>query len=162
MRKTTRILVYLAVGFGFVLAWLPAGRSLLFGSDPTDIDMNDSLQTEDIITDDAWRTPIPDLGYREREGRALFRHYCALCHGQSGEGDGFNAYNLDPKPRDLSDHEFQTAQTDEDLAEVIGGGGGDAGLSNAMPPWGKVLGERKIGYVIAYLRTLADSLPETD
>ena len=34
----------------------------------------------------------------ETEGKRLFAHYCATCHGERGQGDGQNAYNLDPKP----------------------------------------------------------------
>ena len=35
-------------------------------------------------------------------GKATFQHYCQTCHGETGAGDGFNAFNLDPHPRDLS------------------------------------------------------------
>ncbi|MEE9170069.1 MAG: c-type cytochrome [bacterium] len=41
--------------------------------------------------------------YAERKGKHLYAHYCAVCHGASGEGDGFNAFNLDPRPRNLAD-----------------------------------------------------------
>ncbi len=98
--------------------------------------------------------PEPDLGYNAREGRAVYRHYCVTCHGDEGHGDGFNAYNLDPKPRDLADPEFQAKRTDDDLAAVIRTGGGVAGLSSAMPPWGRTLDERQIGNVVDYIRTL--------
>jgi mono/diheme cytochrome c family protein len=37
------------------------------------------------------------------EGRAVYAHYCAGCHGETGRGNGFNAANLDPYPRDLTD-----------------------------------------------------------
>jgi mono/diheme cytochrome c family protein len=98
--------------------------------------------------------PLPDLGYNAREGRALYRHYCLTCHGEEGHGDGFNAYNLDPKPRDLADPAFQAKRTDEDLVAVIRSGGGVAGLSTGMPPWGRTLSERKIRNIVDYLRTL--------
>lgn len=102
----------------------------------------------------AWRLPEPDLGYNVREGRDLFAHYCATCHGDEGRGDGFNAYSLDPKPRDLGDPAFQAGRTDADLTGVIRAGGGVAGLSNAMPPWGRTLEERQISNLVAFLRTL--------
>jgi mono/diheme cytochrome c family protein len=97
---------------------------------------------------------VPDLGYNAREGRAVFRHYCATCHGVEGQGDGFNAYNLDPKPRDLSDPAFQAKRSDDDLASVIRSGGGVAGLSTGMPPWGRTLAERQIRNLVDYIRTL--------
>ncbi|HXI04195.1 MAG TPA: cytochrome c, partial [Candidatus Saccharimonadales bacterium] len=102
----------------------------------------------------AWKMPVPELDYNGREGRALFGHYCATCHGAEGRGDGLNAYNLDPKPRDLSDPAFQKARTDDDLTSVIRSGGGAAGLSTGMPPWGRTLGDRKIDDLVAFIRTL--------
>jgi len=98
--------------------------------------------------------PQPDLRYTAREGRALYRHYCATCHGAEGHGDGFNAYNLDPKPRDLADPDFQAKRGDDDLAAIIRSGGGVAGMSTGMPPWGRTLNERRIRSIIDYLRTL--------
>jgi mono/diheme cytochrome c family protein len=103
----------------------------------------------------AWELPMPELSYNLREGNALFQHYCATCHGPEGHGDGFNAYNLDPKPRDFGDPAFQHAHTDEDLVAVIRSGGGAAGLSTGMPPWGRTLGERQMRNLVLYLRTLA-------
>lgn len=98
--------------------------------------------------------PVPDLGYNAREGRALYRHYCLTCHGEEGHGDGFNAFNLDPKPRDLADPTFQTKKSDDDLAAIIRSGGGVAGLSTGMPPWGRTLPERNIRNIVDYLRAL--------
>jgi mono/diheme cytochrome c family protein len=103
--------------------------------------------------------PIPDLGYNAREGRAVYRHYCLTCHGEEGHGDGFNAFNLDPKPRDLAEPAFQVKKTDEDLAAVIRSGGGVAGLSTGMPPWGRTLSERKIRNLVDYLRALRNPSP---
>jgi len=98
--------------------------------------------------------PAPELGYNAREGQALFRHYCAPCHGEEGHGDGFNAFNLDPRPRDLGAPELQAQRSDEDLTSLLRTGGGAAGLSSAMPPWGRTLSERQIQSLLRYLRTL--------
>jgi len=103
--------------------------------------------------------PIPDQGYSAREGGALFHYYCATCHGVERHGDGLNAYNLDPKPRDLSDPEFQKKRTDDDLAGVIRSGGGVAGRSNGMPPWGRTLGDRKVRNIVTFIRTLKPPAP---
>lgn len=99
--------------------------------------------------------PQPDLAYGARQGRQLFAHYCSTCHGPEGGGDGFNAYSLDPRPRDLSQAAFQSERTDTDLAAVIRSGGGVLGLSTNMPPWGHTLNDRQISYLVQYLRTLA-------
>lgn len=98
--------------------------------------------------------PIPALGYNAREGRALFRHYCLNCHGEEGRGDGFNAFNLDPRPRSLADSAFQAQHSDVDLLAAIRSGGGAVGLSTGMPPWGRTLNERQIQNVVIYVRTL--------
>ena len=101
-----------------------------------------------------WVLPTPTLGYVAREGRTLFGHYCSTCHGAAGHGDGFNAYNLDPKPRDLGDPAWQSKRTDVEIEAVIRMGGGAAGLSTGMPPWGKTLSDRQITYLVAFVRTL--------
>ncbi|MGA7613696.1 MAG: cytochrome c [Thermoanaerobaculia bacterium] len=98
--------------------------------------------------------PQPDLPYRTREGHVLFGHYCEVCHGTEGHGDGFNSYNLDPKPQDLGDPSFQSSHTDDDLVAVISTGGGAAGLSAEMPPWSPTLSQREIGELVQYIRTL--------
>jgi mono/diheme cytochrome c family protein len=96
----------------------------------------------------------PALTYEARQGQAVYRHYCQTCHGEAGAGDGFNAYNLDPHPRDLSDPVFQKAKSDADLADAIRRGGSGVGLSALMPPWGHTLSERQVTDVVAFLRSL--------
>jgi mono/diheme cytochrome c family protein len=98
-------------------------------------------------------------GYEVRLGRDVFVHYCATCHGDAGAGDGFNAYNLDPRPRDLSDPAFQKKKSDADLADTIRRGGAGVGLSSLMPPWGRTLSERQVGEVVLYVRSLKKNAP---
>ena len=99
------------------------------------------------------RPPAP-LPYEVRLGKITFTHYCQTCHGESGAGDGFNAFNLDPHPRDLSDPEFQKKKSDAELADAIRRGGAGVGLSALMPPWGHTLSPRQIDELVLYLRTL--------
>jgi mono/diheme cytochrome c family protein len=94
------------------------------------------------------------LNYEQSNGKKLFEHYCAVCHGPSGEGDGFNAFNLNPKPRNLTDRAAMTSFSDQQLADAISRGGLERGKSNLMPPWGHTLNERQVRYLVAYLRTL--------
>lgn len=98
--------------------------------------------------------PVAAASYEARQGKVVYDHYCLTCHGESGGGDGFNSFNLDPHPRDLSDPAFQKAKTDADLADAIRRGGAGVGLSSLMPPWGHTLSERQVGELVAYLRTL--------
>ena len=94
------------------------------------------------------------LTYELRLGKATYQHYCMTCHGETGAGDGFNAFNVQPQPRDHTDPAFQKAKTNADLADAIRRGGAGVGLSPLMPPWGKTLTEDQIKEVISYIRTL--------
>jgi mono/diheme cytochrome c family protein len=101
----------------------------------------------------------PAPTYEAQLGREVFAHYCSTCHGETGAGDGFNAYNLDPHPRDLSDPAFQRKKTDAELADTIRRGGAGVGLSSLMPPWGRTLTERQVGEVVLYMRSLKKPVP---
>jgi mono/diheme cytochrome c family protein len=108
---------------------------------------------EPALAAGAPKAPAPAPSYEVRMGRDVYRHYCQTCHGETGAGDGFNAYNLDPRPRDFSDPALQK-KPDADLRDAIRRGGAGVGLSPLMPPWGHTLDDRKIDDVVLYLRTL--------
>ena len=92
--------------------------------------------------------------YELRLGKGIYGHYCQTCHGETGAGDGFNAFNLDPRPRDLSDPALQKKKSDAELADTIRRGGAGVGQSVLMPPWGHTLSARQIDEVILYIRAL--------
>lgn len=50
---------------------------------------------------------IGDPAARER-GRQLFAKYCALCHGERGDGRGERRTGLSTPPRDLTDSSWQS------------------------------------------------------
>jgi mono/diheme cytochrome c family protein len=108
--------------------------------------------------DEAKPANQPDkvLNYEQSNGQKLFEHYCAVCHGASGEADGFNSFNLNPKPRDLSDRGAMQRFSDQQLFLAIVQGGAERGKSNLMPPWGHTLNDCQIRYLVAYLRTLGE------
>lgn len=99
----------------------------------------------------------PDGSYELRLGKGIFRHYCQTCHGETGAGDGFNAFNLDPRPRDLSDPVLQKKKSDAEFADAIRRGGAGVGLSPLMPPWGRTLSRAEIDQVVLYVRSLKKS-----
>jgi mono/diheme cytochrome c family protein len=101
----------------------------------------------------------PQPSYELRLGKAVFSHYCQTCHGETGAGDGFNAFNLDPRPKDLSDPALQKKKSDADLADAIRRGGLGVGLSPLMPPYGHTLSARQIEVVVLYLRALRKEAP---
>src|SRR5213593_5312573 len=67
-------------------------------------------------------------------GQALFARNCAVCHGESGRGDGTSAAGFATKPADLTDGRLMNGLPDEFLYNVILHGGPAEGLSPAMPP----------------------------
>jgi mono/diheme cytochrome c family protein len=106
-------------------------------------------------------TVVPvQLTYLERKGKRLFLHYCAVCHGETGAGDGFNAYNLNPRPRNLTDPEFLNAVSDAWLAEIIAQGGRGVNKSPLMPTWGNTLNKRQIEALVTFIRTLPGSVEQ--
>ncbi len=84
-------------------------------------------------------------------GKQYYEAYCMVCHGKTGIGDGFNAFNLDPRPANLT---VAKKRGDEHLFKVISDGSASVGGSPLCPPWGKTLAEDRIKSIIAYLRTL--------
>lgn len=97
------------------------------------------------------------------EGRKLFAYYCASCHGEKGMGDGFNAVNLDPQPRDLTDKKevYMAKQKNEHLFKVISTGGKSIEKSPRMPPFGNTISEKERWQIIAFVRTLHSYKDET-
>ena len=95
-----------------------------------------------------------ELAHSQIRGKAIYLYYCATCHGDTGNSDGFNAYSLPEPPPKLSDTKFMALLSDETIKQAIKEGGGGIGLSPYMPIWGGVLTDRDISDVTSYLRTL--------
>lgn len=92
--------------------------------------------------------------YELRVGKSTYDSYCQTCHGETGAGDGSNAFNLDPRPRDLTVVESRAQKTDADLEDAIRRGGAGVGLSPLMPPYGRTLTADQVRGVVLFLRTL--------
>lgn len=105
--------------------------------------------------------PYERYSFMERQGKALFDHYCAVCHGTSGQGDGFNSYNLEPRPHSFTDSSYTAMLSDATLAEVIARGGRGVNRSVLMPAYIQTLSAYQIDQVVAYLRTFTN-LKSTD
>ncbi|HSP17404.1 MAG TPA: cytochrome c [Thermoanaerobaculia bacterium] len=97
--------------------------------------------------------PPRPSAYELQLGKDVYQRYCAGCHGDTGAGDGFNSFNLDPHPRDLADPKFQKSKTNLDLADAVRRGGSGVGLTSLMPPWGHTLDDRHINAVVLYIRS---------
>lgn len=96
------------------------------------------------------------LTYEERQGKQIYMKYCAVCHGEEGKGDGFNAYNLDPKPRNFTDTIYMNVLSDIRLLETIREGGRGVNKSPLMPSWGGRLKGEEIEYVMAYVHSFGN------
>jgi mono/diheme cytochrome c family protein len=89
-------------------------------------------------------------------GAEFYATTCTPCHGATGKGDGAASAALVPKPRDLTDKEWQATVTDEYLHEIIQYGGGKVGKALTMPG-NPVLGSQPetMASLIAHIRTMA-------
>jgi mono/diheme cytochrome c family protein len=104
---------------------------------------------DSLIRNDPWIR----YTYTERQGKQLFEQYCVVCHGQNGEGDGFNAYNLNPKPHSLADSTYMKPLSSETLTEVISFGGKGVNKSVLMPAYQNTLVKTQISNLVGYIET---------
>jgi cytochrome c553 len=108
---------------------------------------------DSLIRNDPWIR----YTYTERQGKQLFEQYCVVCHGQGGEGDGFNAYNLNPRPHSLSDSTYMRALSSETLTETISFGGKGVNKSVLMPAYQNTLSKTQISNVIIYIESFTQT-----
>jgi mono/diheme cytochrome c family protein len=109
------------------------------------------------IEDLAARNLSPDPLVKSRSrGAEVYKHYCSICHGDNGKGDGFNSTNLAVPPRNFSAAQFWRQATDEHLLLAVSKGGPAVGKSVLMPAWGKTLTDRNMRDIVAFLHTLAE------
>lgn len=94
-------------------------------------------------------------GHAVEAGRARYATHCAVCHGESGRGDGPSAAGFATRPADLTDGRLMNPLPDDFLVRVIRQGGPAEGLSAGMPPFAAFLTDADAREVIAYLRSLA-------
>jgi mono/diheme cytochrome c family protein len=118
---------------------------------------SDVLKEPSPIEDLAVRNKSPDpLVESQSRGAKAYKHYCSICHGDKGQGDGFNSTNLAVPPRNFSAAQFWRQATDEQLLLTVTKGGPAAGKSVLMPAWGKTLTDRDMRDIVAFLHTLAE------
>jgi len=90
----------------------------------------------------------------QTRGHLVYEHYCQICHGPEGQGNGFNSAMLTPPPRNFADEAFWKQIDQAELQKVIALGGKATGKSVLMPPWGRTINESQIQDVISFLRTV--------
>lgn len=99
----------------------------------------------------AVENPIPASDESIRKGAAIFIQSCAVCHGNTGKGDGLGAAGLNPKPADLHADHVQ-GNSDGVMFWIISHGR----EGTAMPPWDTLLNEEQRWDVVNFLRTLGE------
>jgi len=87
-------------------------------------------------------------------GAENYRVYCMQCHGISGTGTGVNSRDMAVKPRNHTDGKYMEARSDQDLFNVVKGGGPVLNKSALMPAWGDVFTDDEIWGLVKHLRKL--------
>ncbi len=85
-------------------------------------------------------------------GRVIFAKYCALCHGEQGDGHGVRARYLSKKPPDLTRAEGRRALTPAQVSATIR----DGVPGTSMPAW-RSLSDRDIAQLTAYVVSLREA-----
>ncbi len=97
---------------------------------------------------------VPGAG--RSDARALYQMHCAVCHGESGKGDGPGAAITRQRMPDFTNAAAMQQVSDTFLAEIIKKGGSQFGRSNAMPAWGMKLSDAEVEALVRYIRSLAN------
>ena len=102
------------------------------------------------------RIEVPTARLVSEEARAhgdrLFHEYCALCHGDRGDGRGIRREGLTSSPRDFTDRQWRTSTSPRRVFFAIREGR----RGTAMPGW-KALSEPDAWDMTAYVMSLGES-----
>ena len=83
-------------------------------------------------------------------GEVTFLQRCTGCHGKKGDGKGPNSLDIQPRPRNLRNHDFLNSISDRRLFESLLYGV----QGTAMPSWIDYgLTEKEVGDLVNYLRS---------
>ncbi|MBT3924146.1 MAG: cytochrome c, partial [Nitrospina sp.] len=84
------------------------------------------------------------------KGESIYKESdCSMCHGEMGDGEGFLAAGLEPKPRDFTNFLQMNTVTDMSMINAI-----QDGLKGTAMPAHPDFNEEQIGELILYLRSL--------
>lgn len=96
------------------------------------------------------------------DGATVFLTYCAMCHGNGGNGDGAVAPRFAEHGvvvARLNDRERMGRLSREDVTRIVREGGGHTGRSNLMPAWGDTLTSRQLSDVVEFVMALPGNNP---
>jgi mono/diheme cytochrome c family protein len=105
------------------------------------------------------RAQAPDVGTEaQREsGKTLYLKYCAQCHGEKGDGEGYATPHLSPRPRDFTAGKFKVRTTPngalpthQDLVNII-----RRGMPyTSMPAW-PALSDQEVSDLAHFITTFS-------
>jgi mono/diheme cytochrome c family protein len=82
----------------------------------------------------------PGIGQQgEPAGQKLYKDYCALCHGEQGDGRGIAAPSMGRKLNDFGSSAFWSDRSDKKLIQVILKGQGRMPAQPVSPDEAKVI-----------------------
>ncbi len=111
--------------------------------------------TSDIVYASLIDQPPYFFGNASTEA-GLYLKYCAACHGENGQGDGYNAINLPVPPTVHANAEYIATRADDTMYDGIYAGGYILNKSNRMPAYGYTLSNEEIRSLVKYIRALCD------
>ena len=87
------------------------------------------------------------------QGKAIYKTYCASCHGETGKGDGPAAGVLKPPPRDHTDYAYMSKLSDDEIEKTIKMGGAMKG--KPLMPSHPHLKEAELKSLVVFVRSLS-------
>src|SRR5262245_9137233 len=105
------------------------------------------------------RAAAPDVGTESQRasGKQLYLKYCSQCHGEKGDGEGYAAVHLRPRPRNFTTGKFKIRTTPngalpmhQDLVNII-----RRGMPyTSMPAW-PGLSDQDVSNLAYYIKTFS-------
>jgi cytochrome c len=112
------------------------------------------------------RAQAPDVGTEaQREaGKTLYLRYCAQCHGEKGDGEGYATSHLRPRPRDFTTGKFKVRTTGngalpthQDLVNII-----RRGMPyTSMPAWPE-LTDQEVSELAYFITTFSPEFSKAE
>jgi mono/diheme cytochrome c family protein len=126
-----------------------------------------------IVAAVAWAAAVgsiraqgPDLGTEAQRasGKQLYAKNCAQCHGDKGDGEGYAAPHLNPRPRNFTTGKFKVRTTPngalpmhQDLVTII-----RRGMPyTSMPAW-PALSDAQISELAYYIKTFSSDFTKPE
>lgn len=110
---------------------------------------------------DREESSMATISYNIREGKRLFLHYCAPCHGRDAVGSGRYSPTINrPLPTNFIYSDYLMETNEKVVFRAIKFGSKALGKSIHSPPYGNTLRDEEIRYIIEYLKFLKKSKEE--